>query len=262
MGQLTPLFSGSSGNCSYIGAGDRGFLVDAGGSCKSIRNALEAVGTSLDRVEAIFITHEHSDHIKGLRVLLKAAPIPVYTSAGTLKKLIDGNHIPENVETIVIDEEPFEVMDVGVQAFHTPHDAAEPMGFVFQIGETKVGYATDLGEITPQIKEYLLGCQSLLLESNYDEAMLKRSSYPVVLKRRIAGENGHLSNTDCASFVMDLIENGTTHFMLGHLSQENNLPDIAFQTTQRCLLDAQMVQNKDYILRIASRYQPSKGLYF
>lgn len=262
MGQLTPLFSGSSGNCSYIGAGEHGFLVDAGGSCKGIRNALESIGSSLDQVQAIFITHEHSDHIKGLRVVLKAHPMKVYASLGTLKKLTEQGHIPEGIETIAIDETPFEIMGMEVTAFHIPHDAAEPMGFIFQIGETRLGYATDLGEVTEKVRKHITGCQTVLLESNYDLGMLKCSSYPVSLKRRIAGEKGHLSNTDCAQFVLELIEKGTTKFMLGHLSQENNLPDIAFQTTQKILLEAKMVQNKDYILRIASRHQPSKGIYF
>lgn len=262
MARFCPLYSGSSGNSTFIGDTNGGVLVDAGVSCKSIVEGLKAIDQKPESVKAILITHEHSDHIKGLNVFLKKFPVPVISSKGTIEHLIDKNCIPPGINCHVISSGGIEVYGIEVYAFSTPHDAAESVGYKMVWGERKMAVATDLGYITDEIKENLYGCDLVMLESNYDKQMLKESSYPYILKRRIQGDKGHLSNNDCADFALDLVKNGTTRFFLCHLSKENNMPEIAFEQTTTMLNENKIIQGQDYLLQVADRYKPSKGMSF
>ena len=254
MARIFPICSSSSGNCTFIGTRGHGVLVDAGCSFRAMKSSLELIETSMNQIEAIFITHEHIDHVKGLFQLTKHTKIPVFASPGTIAQLRRNVHevIPEEVRIYDVIHEPYQSADFEVKAFHTPHDNPESVGFTVNYGGKRIAVCTDLGKITAEVEESLLGCEAVLLESNYDPAMLaKNLNYPADLKRRIAGEKGHLSNNAAADFSAKLLESGTTKLILGHLSRENNTP----ATAEKCFTDYLSTKGarrgRDYILEVA-----------
>lgn len=254
MARIFPICSSSSGNCTFIGTRGHGILVDAGCSFRAMKSSLELIETSMNQIEAIFITHEHIDHVKGLFQLTKHTKIPVFASPGTIAQLRRNVHevIPEEVRIYDVIHEPYQSADFEVKAFHTPHDTPESVGFTVNFGGKRIAVCTDLGKITAEVEESLLGCEAVLLESNYDPAMLaKNLNYPADLKRRIAGEKGHLSNNAAADFSAKLLESGTTKLILGHLSRENNTP----ATAEKCFTDYLSTKGarrgRDFILEVA-----------
>lgn len=254
MARIFPICSSSSGNCTFIGTRGHGILVDAGCSFRAMKSSLELIETSMNQIEAIFITHEHIDHVKGLFQLTKHTKIPVFASPGTIAQLRRNVHevIPEEVRIYDVIHEPYQSADFEVKAFHTPHDTPESVGFTVNYGGKRIAVCTDLGKITAEVEESLLGCEAVLLESNYDPSMLaKNLNYPADLKRRIAGEKGHLSNNAAADFSAKLLESGTTKLILGHLSRENNTP----ATAEKCFTDYLSTKGarrgRDYILEVA-----------
>lgn len=254
MARIFPICSSSSGNCTFIGTRGHGILVDAGCSFRAMKSSLELIETSMNQIEAIFITHEHIDHVKGLFQLTKHTKIPVFASPGTIAQLRRNVRevIPEEVRIYDVIHEPYQSADFEVKAFHTPHDTPESVGFTVNYGGKRIAVCTDLGKITAEVEESLLGCEAVLLESNYDPAMLaKNLNYPADLKRRIAGEKGHLSNNAAADFSAKLLESGTTKLILGHLSRENNTP----ATAEKCFTDYLSTKGarrgRDYILEVA-----------
>ncbi len=258
MAKFCALYSGSSGNCTYIASGGTAVLVDAGVSCKRILTAMQECQLDREEVQGILLTHEHIDHIRGLKVLLKHLKVPVYASEGTLHYLIANGLVPADARLVEITA-PTRIGGMEVTPFATPHDGAETLGFVVHTGDgRKIGVATDLGHVPPQVDAALSTCDLVLLESNYDEGMLACGPYPYYLKRRIKSPNGHLSNEDCCAQVQRLIEGGTTRFVLGHLSQQNNLPMLARQTVLSALEAAGCREGVDYILQVARRSQPSE----
>lgn len=257
--QVCPLCSGSSGNAVYIGSEDCGILVDAGRSCKAIITALEAVGVSPHAVKAILVTHDHNDHISGLRVLAKKLRVPVYASEETLGAIVAVGCVESDTELCEISS-PSDIAGMEITPFDTPHDVAHSLGFRIRVGERVVGFATDLGHITPAIWEGLCGSDLVVLESNYDEQMLAVSSYPYYLKERIRSDRGHLSNTDSAECVRRLALTGTGRFILGHLSQENNSPYLALQQANQLLTESGMKEGRDYLIAAASRLTPTRPM--
>ena len=254
MARIFPICSSSSGNCTFIGTRGHGILVDAGCSFRAMKSSLELIETSMNQIEAIFVTHEHIDQVKGLLQLTKHTKIPVFASPGTIAQLRRNVHevIPEEVRIYDVIHEPYQSADFEVKAFHTPHDTPESVGFTVNYGGKRIAVCTDLGKITAEVEESLLGCEAVLLESNYDPAMLaKNLIYPADLKRRIAGEKGHLSNNAAADFSAKLLESGTTKLILGHLSRENNTP----ATAEKCFTDYLSTKGarrgRDYILEVA-----------
>lgn len=254
MARIFPICSSSGGNATFIGTRGHGILIDAGCSFRALKASLELIETSFDQIEALFITHEHIDHIKGLFQFTKHTRIPVFASPGTIAQLrrTVRDTIPEEVRLYDIIHEPYDSADFSVRAFHTPHDTPESVGYTVDFGGKKLAVCTDLGKITAEVEQSLLGCEAILLESNYDPAMLaKNLNYPPDLKRRIAGDKGHLSNNAAAEFAAKLIESGATKLILGHLSRENNTPS----TAERCVADylstKGMRRNCDYILEVA-----------
>lgn len=236
MAELCPLGSGSSGNSTLIRSGGTSVLVDAGLSCKAICTSLEQIGSHYEELDAILLTHEHSDHIKALPVLLKKVNCPVYGTAPVLEYISRNLKIPAHTALVPLEDKPLVLHDLEVRSFSTPHDSVGSVGYQFQTHDDKLlAVATDLGHMTEEIMSFLLPCKAILLESNYDDGMLMCSSYPYILKRRIASSMGHLSNTDCASAAVRLAQNGVEHLILGHLSQNNNLPALAFTTTKNAL---------------------------
>lgn len=221
------LFSGSKGNSVYIRCGDVSVLVDAGMSARAMQTALMSVGSSLERISAIFITHEHCDHIRGLEVIAKKYGIPVHATAPT------ASYINCDPSCLRVHPPRYDctVGEIEVSSFITPHDSACSVGYVIRAGERSVGVVTDLGYMPDSIIEQLCGCSAVVLESNHDVDMLMRGPYPQSLKYRILSRRGHLSNADCADSVCTLSQNGVENVLLAHLSGENNLPRLAFETS-------------------------------
>lgn len=251
MARFCSLFSSSSGNCTYIGSAGSGVLIDAGVSAKQISLKLNSIGVSEDGIGAVFVTHEHGDHVKGLRVFASKYNIPVYATEGTLKELEKSGVINGKFPVFPIDG-GMEINGQLISPFRTSHDAAQSCGYtVTTSDDRKICVATDTGVVTDEMRSALTGCDLVLIESNHDIGMLRNGSYPYLLKRRILSDTGHLSNLACSDFITELVKSGTTRFFLGHLSKENNIPSLAYKTSQSALQCAGAVENRDYILKVA-----------
>ncbi len=241
MVQILPLFSGSSGNATYIRDGDDEILVDAGVSCKMLCTALLSIGTELKNMKAILVTHEHSDHIKGLEVISRKFGIPVYMHASSFCAL-DKQSAKDSIRPHAAFIAPGDSLGVGnihASVFKTPHDASASVGYRFTFSDgSSLGYATDIGYVTRAIAASLFGCETVILESNHDVEMLRNSPYPYYLKQRILSQYGHLSNDACASFLPHLYEHGTKKLILAHLSDENNTPRAAYEASAQAALNA------------------------
>ncbi len=258
MAKVCPLYSSSKGNATFVGNGDTGILIDAGVSCKRLVYGLNQAGLTPQSVKGIFITHDHSDHILGLKVFTSRYNIPIYAQSKTLEELFRKDAIgTSKVYEITNETIVCENTDIEITAFDTPHDTVQSCGYrVHTYDDINISVCTDLGFVTPTVERAVMGSDVVLLESNYDLDMLKNGVYPYSLKQRILSNNGHLCNTDSASFINRLIKNGTTRVILGHLSVENNTPTVAENTTLRAL--GEFKRNRDYILEVAP--QESNGL--
>ncbi|HOJ11859.1 MAG TPA: MBL fold metallo-hydrolase [Clostridiales bacterium] len=251
------LYSGSSGNAIFISNERARILIDAGLSGKRIAEALISIGEDPAGLSAILVTHEHNDHIKGVGVISKRYDIPIYANELTWQYLQSNitniskiNH--KNIKYFDNNRE-FEICGIGVKAFSIPHDANDPVGFCFYSEGKKITIATDIGHITSELTESLDGSDLLLLESNHDVGMLKVGPYPWWLKQRILGEKGHLSNEVAGEVIADMAENGTRFFFLGHLSRENNFPELAYQTVSNALTERKICIGTDITLDVARR---------
>jgi phosphoribosyl 1,2-cyclic phosphodiesterase len=226
------LFSGSTGNCIYIKNGRDEILVDAGKSAGAIEKSLTALGTTLKNIDAIFVTHEHSDHTSGLEIISKKYHIPIHISAPSYPKVAyQGSFVSQCAKE---HESHYEVSvgSLTVSSFEIPHDSAQNLGFVIKSEDDILGIATDIGHVTDEMKERLCGCKTAIIESNHDKFMLVAGKYPEFLKHRILSERGHLANEDSAELCLHLARNGTSSITLAHLSRENNSPMIAHQVTR------------------------------
>ena len=226
--------SGSGGNCMLLSDRDTHLLIDAGISMRRVQQSLRTAGLDIQDIGGVLITHEHSDHISGLKMLLKYYRLPLYAPHTVAARLC--GKLPEAAETmnVIPTGERFSFGGVTVRAFHTPHDTDESVGYRVE-GNGTFALATDMGHVTEEIYEGLLGADTVLLESNHDPDMLAAGSYPFALKRRILSDHGHLSNGDCAALAARLVENGTRTVILGHISRENNRPELAMEETGRLL---------------------------
>ena len=235
---ITALYSGSKGNSVLIESENAKILIDAGKSARALCTALEGVGVSIDEIDAIFITHEHRDHISALEILLKSHKIPVHiVGASARKLLLKGLSVYEELLCLHTPVFSVEIGDMTIKSFPTPHDSELSVGYTIKIGEKTIGYATDIGYITSDIKNALCGCESVVLECNHDEEMLMNGSYPYDLKLRIRSNRGHLSNVDCANFASELCFIGTQNILLAHISEENNDPALAFDEVWSAIAD-------------------------
>lgn len=251
--RIVSVCSSSSANCTYIESGGKGFLVDIGCSYKALCDGLALAGRSAENINAVFITHEHSDHIAGLKMLTKKLNVPVYASEGTLNMIVSKDKASEGADLHTVDDIGSAPLNVKAHAFRTPHDSAESTDYTFSDGESRIAICTDLGHITEEVRTNLLGCRFVLLESNYDPEMLTRNlQYTYQLKQRIRSDRGHLSNGDCASFARELIKSGTVSLLLGHLSRNNNTPELALSVTERALASTGAVRGRDYVLDAAA----------
>lgn len=257
MAKFCSLFSSSSGNSTYIGCSQGGILIDVGVSAKKTADALNNIGVDPDSIAAIFVTHEHTDHINGIRVFAERHGIKVYSSAGTLEGMEEAGVITPKVFADAIPWDGIEAGGMFIRPFKTPHDSRESTGYTVVTPDGKrIAVATDIGQITDTIMDSVFGCDLILLESNHDVGMLRNGPYPYFLKQRILSNHGHLSNESCAETAVKLMEAGTTRFVLGHLSKENNIPALAFETTRAAMKMAGAVENIDYLLSVAGDNNP------
>lgn len=236
------LYSGSSGNSTLISDGKTTLLIDAGKSARSLCAALTSVGSGIDKIDAIFITHEHSDHVSALEILAKKHRIPIHITEGSAKKFDRQPDSPVHSSMVRHDTCFCEkVGDITVSSFRTPHDSNMSVGYRIELededGKHVLGVATDIGYVTEDIRNGLCGCEAVVLESNHDIDMLDEGPYPYYLKQRIRSNKGHLSNRDSACFAGQLATGGTKGFILAHLSRENNHPDIAFDEINSVISD-------------------------
>lgn len=242
--RICTLFSGSKGNCTYIETPGAKILIDMGKNCKAVSNALQSIGVDPGELDAVFITHEHRDHIDALSVFCKHHPLPIHIHKASAERLHSSASHLDHLLRIYPDAVACNVRigDVTVQAFRTPHDSRASVGYRITLdGErpTAIAYATDIGYVTPEILENLLGCESVVLESNHDPDMLMDGPYPYDLKLRISSKKGHLSNEDCAAVAAQLYASGTKNILLAHLSEQNNTPRLAFHETFTAIADTE-----------------------
>ncbi len=238
------LYSGSKGNSAFIEAGGARILIDAGKSAKALCSALKDINVDVDSIDAIFITHEHRDHISALQTLSHKHKIPIYMLLSSAERVFYGIQDERLCDCLMLqlrDSFTVQVHELTVKAFPTPHDSMGAVGFRLTFTENgeeySVGYATDTGHVTKAMRENLTGCFAAIIESNHDLEMLREGPYPPELKQRISSKKGHLSNINCAEFAAELCASGTKHIMLAHLSEENNLPEIAYNETFSSIAD-------------------------
>ncbi|MBR5309589.1 MAG: MBL fold metallo-hydrolase [Oscillospiraceae bacterium] len=261
MAKFFTIASGSSGNSSFVGASGEGILIDCGISCRGITTALKNRGINPDSLSGILITHEHIDHVRGLLVFLNHHRVPVYASGAVLRFLTANGLVPEGAVLKEIDEHGELVGKMLIKPFKTSHDSVGSLGYsIITPDEHRITVCTDTGYLTDGACEHLTGSEVVLIESNYDNGMLEFGPYPYHLKRRIKGPQGHLSNTDCAAFLPELVKKGTIHIVLGHLSKENNTPDVALQTCISELSMAGLQNGKDYMIFVAPRNELSENI--
>jgi len=260
--EIAVLASGSSGNAIYLNEGNITLLIDAGLSGKEIERRMKKIARNPADLDALLITHEHGDHIKGAGVLARRYNIPIYATEGTWKaaekKL---GKLKSRQKRLT--KERWQLGGLTIESFPIPHDAAEPVGYTFSNEEIKVGLATDMGYITSEITEALQGLDCLLLEANHDLDLLREGSYPVRLKRRIRSEGGHLSNEETARWLPEILASSRSNYpvvFLSHLSAENNRPELAYLTVKNSLKEAGYNIGDDLILKCAPRREPGKLL--
>jgi phosphoribosyl 1,2-cyclic phosphodiesterase len=238
---MTVLASGSRGNCTVLSSSNASVLVDAGLSCRETLRRMKAVGEDPRKIKAIVISHEHADHVGGLPVLARKLQVPVYITEATYhswRKLIKG---PEGKPFTLEKREHFRagrgfsVADLSIMPFTISHDAADPCGFTFKADGVKIGLVTDLGYLTPNVKQNLRGCDGLMIESNHDVEMLRNGPYPWMVKQRVMSRVGHLSNTALAEFFAADYDGQAAFLVLAHLSEHNNHPELARESAYKAL---------------------------
>ena len=249
MARIYPLFSSSKGNATFIGSPSGGILIDAGVSAKRLRDALGRAGIPLDAVGAVFVTHDHSDHVSGLRVFFRQTGKPVYAEPVTGGCLLRGGWVePETALRPLTGA--VQIAGMTVSPFDTSHDTEKSCGYRVTLPDGQsCAVCTDLGYAPETVRAALCGCRLVLLEANYDEEMLRFGPYPASLKARIRSDSGHLSNTQSGELARYLVENGTVHFVLGHLSEHNNTPEKAAAAVMQAL--SGYVCGRDYLLDVA-----------
>lgn len=229
--EIIPLKSGSRGNAALVFSGKTKILVDCGVSGKCAETTLKNIGINPTELSAIVVTHEHTDHIHGVGIMMRRYKLPVWANQGTWDAMYNNlGKLDDSLIKVFDTKSSFEIGEIGINPFSIPHDAAEPVGYSFSHNGKKVSVATDIGELSPMLFDSLKESNTVLLEANHDVNMLEVGSYPLNLKRRIRSNLGHLSNDEAGIAARILVKTGTERIILGHLSEENNYPKLAEQT--------------------------------
>lgn len=259
--RLCSIASGSSGNCIYVGTDATHLLVDTGVSGKRIEEGLSGLSLSLRDIDGILITHEHADHINGLGVLVRKREIPVYATRGTIQKIRETKTLgalPDDLFVEIREEEHFTIKDITVAPMQISHDAAQPVAYRFRHDGKRIGVITDLGTYNDYTVECLKGMDAILIEANHDVRMLETGPYPYYLKQRILGSRGHLSNELSGRLLARLLHDDLKAVVLGHLSKENNLAELAYETVR---VEITMADNEfrgsDFPIAVAKRSERS-----
>ncbi|RVT99777.1 MBL fold metallo-hydrolase [Mucilaginibacter limnophilus] len=243
---IASLNSGSNGNCYYVGNSNEAVLIDVGISCREVERRMARIGLSMNKVKAIFISHEHSDHISGVAVLCRKYKLPVYITPATM---LHGRLMLDCVVNFA-DHVPITIGDLVITPFSKLHDAAHPHSFTVACNGITIGVFTDLGAPCDNLVRYFKQCHAAFLEANYDEQMLASGRYPYFLKRRISGGKGHLSNTQALRLFLDHRPSFMSHLLLAHLSKDNNCPDLVHQLFTQHAGNTQIV--------VASRFKETQ----
>ena len=251
------LVSGSSGNASLIKNENTTILIDCGLSAKRLCSLLDEININPTEIDAILITHEHSDHITGAGVMSRRFDIPVYATENTHISMNIGPIKDDNTKVINSGCE-FEIRDFNIRPFSISHDAADPVCYSLEYNKEKYSILTDTGIISDEIFKSVSGSDYIMLEANHDVDMLMYGDYPFSLKKRIASDKGHMSNDYAAEYAVKLIENNTKNIMLSHLSNNNNTPEIAYKTIESILIKNGINVGKDVKLSVANRYEVTK----
>lgn len=256
------LASGSSGNCYYLAADDEGILIDAGIPARQIREHLSDVGVPFSTVKAVFVTHDHADHIKALGTLGNKFWLPIYATRRTHEGVNNNYCMSEKLGAIsskyIEKESPMELGPFRITAFEVPHDGTDNVGYFIEVDGRHFCFVTDLGHITDTVSSYIVRADYLIMEANYDEDMLRMGHYPQFLKDRITSQLGHLSNKETAEFLAKNITENMKHIWLCHLSGENNHPEIAYKAVEFSLRSVGIIPGKDVGLTALKRTTPSE----
>lgn len=259
--RLCSIASGSSGNCVYVGSEATHLLVDVGISGRKAENGLSNLGLTGSDLDGILITHEHADHISGLGILARKYQVPVYATKGTIRAMLKSKSLGKLDASLfheVREDEKFILKDLTVNPMRISHDAAQPVAYRIAYGDRRVGICTDLGVYNDYTVESLRGMDALLIEANHDVNMLQVGPYPYYLKQRILGDRGHLSNENSGKLLSRLLHDKLQTIILGHLSKENNLPELAYETVR---MEISMGDNpykaEDFRLMVAKRSEIS-----
>lgn len=255
--RLCSIASGSNGNCIYAGSDSTSVLIDAGISGKRIEQGLNSFGCTGRDVDAVFLTHEHSDHIRGLGVIARRWKVPIYATRGTYEAMLDApgiGKIPDGLFHEIIPDVPVMIGDVTIEPFSISHDAADPVGYRMSSGGKSAAVATDMGTYSDYTIRHLQGLDVLLLEANHDVHMLEAGSYPYYLKRRILSDKGHLSNEASGQLLCEVLHDDMKAIILGHLSGENNYPALAYETVSaEVTMGDNPYRSKDFAISVARR---------
>ena len=243
---VASLNSGSNGNCYYVGNNTDAVLIDAGISCRETEKRMKKLGLSMKTVKAVFVSHEHGDHIKGVSTLANRYSLPVYITPKTASQ---GPKLIRHLSKTFKEDEPVTIGELIITPFTKQHDAVDPYSFVVQYKGITVGIFTDIGIACEQVKHYFKQCHAAFLESNYDETMLEKGRYPLHLKNRIRGGQGHLSNRQALELFKAHRPSFMSHLFLSHLSKENNSPELAKELFTEHAKDTKII--------VASRYEPT-----
>ena len=257
---ITVLASGSAGNCTVVSSSRTRLLVDAGLSCRELLRRMLLCGQESHAIDAILVTHEHSDHVGGLRVLAKRLKVPIYITGETYQAYQkfardgSGKRVSLERQELFRSGHSFEIGDITVKPFTIPHDAVDPVGFTFRSGGIKIGVCTDLGYMPASVRDNLRGCHVLMIESNHDLEMLRGGPYPWKVKQRVMSQVGHLSNGALAEFLTGDYDGSAEFLILAHLSEKNNHPEIARMTAERALGEQRsLLRNR---LMLAAQHEP------
>lgn len=256
--EICTLASGSKGNCTYIKCGATSLIVDEGLTVKELRLRAATRGIDLSEVSAVLVTHEHTDHVKGVEQFSREYGAKVYMPLTCYEAMRSKREILTAYEHVDGFEAGFDIGDVHVEPFRLPHDARYTVGYRLTDGKTDVAIATDLGFVSDNTLARLCGCKAVIVESNHDKLMLEKGRYPYPLKVRIASKNGHLSNEDSAAIASQLVASGAERILLAHLSEDNNTPELAFEATKEQLDKHGIREGKDVLIDVAYQYRPSE----